>query len=156
MRDALTSKGITSHVGVPVAEVTSAGLTLDSGAAFTFDAVVWTTGAAAPIWLARTGLTLDDRGFVLVDRTLQSTSHQAVFAAGDIASINGNDLPKSGVHAVRQGGPLAEKPAPRLEKPNAAPLHPATSFSQPDRDRRQACRGVSGRPGHPGAAGSGV
>ena len=108
VRDALTSKGITSHVGVPVAEVTSAGLTLDSGAAFTFDAVVWTTGAAAPIWLARTGLTLDDRGFVLVDRTLQSTSHQAVFAAGDIASINGNDLPKSGVHAVRQGGPLAE------------------------------------------------
>ena len=73
-----------------------------------FDAVIFVTQAAAPEWVSRSGLATDDRGFVAVEPTLRSTSHSQVFASGDIASIQGNPVPKSGVFAVRQGRPLAQ------------------------------------------------
>ena len=73
-----------------------------------FDATFWTTGAAALPMLRESGLKTDARGFVLVDACLRSVSHPDVFAAGDSASLEGWDLPKSGVHAVRQGAVLAE------------------------------------------------
>lgn len=71
------------------------------------DTSIIATGAAAPAWLASTGLALDSRGFVRVNNRLQSMSHPFVFAAGDIAAIAGQPRPKAGVYAVRQGMPLA-------------------------------------------------
>lgn len=73
-----------------------------------YDCAVLVTGAAAAGWLAETGLLLDEAGFIRVDRTLQSLSHPGVFACGDIASIDGLKLPKSGVYAVREGPVLAD------------------------------------------------
>ena len=72
------------------------------------DSIIIATGATAPAWLRQTGLALDARGFIRVSQTLQSVSHPEVFAAGDIASIDGFPRPRSGVYAVRQGMPLAE------------------------------------------------
>lgn len=74
---------------------------LANGARLACDAPVVATGAAAPAWLAGSGLALDANGFIATGPTLQSTSHAEVFAAGDVAR------PAGGVHAVRAGPPLA-------------------------------------------------
>ena len=71
------------------------------------DAVVWITGAAAPAWLAHSGLELDDRKFININKYLQSSGDATVFAAGDCATLAGEVYPKSGVYAVRQGPVLA-------------------------------------------------
>ncbi|MDZ7669422.1 MAG: FAD-dependent oxidoreductase, partial [Gammaproteobacteria bacterium] len=63
----------------------------------------WVTGVAAPGWLDRAGLSTDAGGFVRVDRHLRSLSHPQVFAAGDVAALEGQRRAKSGVYAVRQG-----------------------------------------------------
>ena len=74
-----------------------------------FDAVIFVTQASAPKWVSQSGLATDDRGFIAVEPlALRSTSHSQVFASGDIASIQGFPVPKSGVFAVRQGKPLAQ------------------------------------------------
>lgn len=83
-------------------------LRTDAPSKSAFDAMFRVTGASALPLLRESGLQTDARGFVLVDRCLRSVSHPDVFAAGDAASLEGDSLPKSGVHAVRQGVVLAE------------------------------------------------
>jgi selenide, water dikinase len=73
-----------------------------------FDEIFLVTGAAALPLLGESGLRTDARGFVRVDASLRSVSHPDIFAAGDTASLEGADLPKSGVYAVRQAPVLAE------------------------------------------------
>ena len=67
------------------------------------DVVLWVTGVEAPDWLARSGLAVDSHGFVRVRGSLQSVSHDNIFAAGDVAELDGQSRPKSGVYAVREG-----------------------------------------------------
>lgn len=85
------------------------------------DRIIWVTNAGAPDWLAQTGLATDERGFLAVDDTLQSTSHPNVFAAGDIATMIHHPRPKAGVFAVRQGKPLLDNLKRQLQ---GTPLRP--------------------------------
>ncbi|MGE0521648.1 MAG: FAD-dependent oxidoreductase [Variibacter sp.] len=73
-----------------------------------FDILLWAAGVRAADWLARSRLAVDGAGFIAVDRYLQSTSHQGVFAAGDAAGMIESPRAKSGVIAVRQGPVLTE------------------------------------------------
>jgi len=104
----MARRGVEIIIGARVARVDAQTLHLDGGARRDFDEIFWTTEAAPAPWLVQTGLALNERGFLSVSATLQSTSQEGVFAAGDIASIEGQSLPKSGVYAVRQGPVLAE------------------------------------------------
>ena len=70
------------------------------------DLVLWAGGAQAHTLPAASGLACDPAGFVRVDEYLRSTSHPAIFAAGDCASFV-LALPKAGVFAVRMGPALA-------------------------------------------------
>ena len=115
----LEKRGIALHRASRVARVEPGVLHLENGQQLVADYLVWVTTAAAPRWLADSGLSADDDGFVAVDTTLRSVSHERVFAAGDCAAIVGHPRPKSGVHAVRQGPPLAENLRRAL---HAAPL----------------------------------
>jgi len=66
----------------------------------------WAGGPAAPRWLEGCGLALDAKGFIKVDSCLSCIGTEGVFAAGDIIHMTHAPRPKSGVYAVRQGGPL--------------------------------------------------
>ncbi|GJD50485.1 hypothetical protein OPKNFCMD_3227 [Methylobacterium crusticola] len=110
----LEARGIAVATGAPVAAVESGRLILAQGGVLPADEVVWATRAAAPSWLARTGLLLDPEGFVGVDAHLRAWGRDDVFAAGDCAAFAGRPVPKAGVHAVRQGPVLADNIARRL------------------------------------------
>jgi selenide,water dikinase len=103
----LAERRVHVHRGSAVVEVTGGAIRTADGCTHQIDETLWTTQAAAAPWLAESGLAVDEQGFVQVSRTLQSTSHAGVFAAGDIASMVHDPRPKSGVFAVRQGPPLA-------------------------------------------------
>ncbi len=92
------------------------------------DLAIWTTHASAAVWLGDTGLALDGNGFIAVNPCLQSLSHEAVFAVGDVASVADYPRPRSGVFAVRQGIPLARNLIRKLEHRALKPFKPQSAF----------------------------
>ena len=101
-------KGIRVHTGETVCEVMADAVRCESGLVVTCDRTFWVTNASAPSWLKETGLTLTNNGFLAVKDTLQTCSHENIFAAGDVATMANHHRPKAGVFAVRQGPPLYE------------------------------------------------
>ena len=102
----LADRRVRVHARSRIVRVEPESALTDTGERIGFDALIWATGAGAVAWPGKSGLAVDPDGFVLVDETLQSVSHERVFAAGDIATMRGHPRPKSGVYAVRHGPPL--------------------------------------------------
>ena len=94
----------------------------------TYDVVIWAIQAGSPGWLQSTGLQCDSNGFIAVDKHLQSCSHPAVFAAGDIAHFTPQALPKSGVYAVRSGQLLAKNLSNAVQNRALKPYRPQRRF----------------------------
>ena len=107
-------RGIDVHCGVAVDQIAADHLILGDGSTAAVDHALIVTAGSAPGWLAETGLDLDENGFIAVRPTLQSTSHEDVFATGDIANLGFDPRPKAGVFAVRGGKPLARNIRRRL------------------------------------------
>jgi selenide, water dikinase len=120
----LRERGIRVIAGGKAMEVRRDAVLVEGNGLVALDEVFWTTRAAPTAWLADTGLALDSDGFIRVTETLQSVSHPDVFAAGDIASIEGHAPPKSGVYAVRSGPPLARNLRRMLEGKRLVPYKP--------------------------------
>ena len=102
----LAARGVTTRLGKRVVEVMDKQTRLDDGSSLKSDFVFWVTQPAPPKWLQNTGLELNEKGFLRVGPTLECLGRRGVFAAGDVASIEGTPLPKSGVYAVRMAAPL--------------------------------------------------
>jgi selenide,water dikinase len=117
-------RGITVVTGARVTRVEAGILHCEIHGPLPADEILWTTRAAAVPWLAETGLTLDESGFVRVDACLRAEGRQDVFAAGDIAAFGPRDLPKSGVYAVRAGPVLADNIGRTLIGESLRPFRP--------------------------------
>lgn len=93
--------------GIFIAATSDAAFVDESGVGFATgslraDLVVWATGAAPPRVIAESPLPHDRDGFVLVESTLEVRGHRGLFAAGDCATIDGQEwVPRAGVYAVR-------------------------------------------------------
>ncbi|ACK66625.1 pyridine nucleotide-disulfide oxidoreductase family protein [Rippkaea orientalis PCC 8801] len=86
--------------------------------------IFWVTQASAANWIKASGLTTNEKGFILVNNYLQSVSHPHIFAAGDIATINNYPRPKAGVFAVRQGKPLFDNLQRMILRKSLKPYYP--------------------------------
>lgn len=84
---ALDRLGVEICTGVRVTKVPPNAVELNGGETVPVDAVLWTAGVVAAPLARAAGLTVDDRGRVVVDATLASVSHPSVYAVGDAAAI---------------------------------------------------------------------
>jgi selenide,water dikinase len=107
-RAALNAAGVELACGVRALGFADGRVSLSDGSVMDADAALWATGAVGPALLRASGLGCDAAGCVIVDATLASISHPAIFAAGDCAAVRGAARPKAGVWAVRAGPVLAD------------------------------------------------
>ncbi|MGI0492386.1 FAD-dependent oxidoreductase [Alkalinema pantanalense CENA528] len=128
LQQLLQARQIQLHLNETVTTAIAPHVICASGLTVTCDASLWVTQATAPAWLKTTGLELDDRGFIAVNAALQSLSHPAIFAAGDIASLVDQPCPKAGVFAVRQGTPLLRNLRHALQGQPLQEYHPQTRY----------------------------
>ncbi|MFO8231056.1 MAG: FAD-dependent oxidoreductase [Longimonas sp.] len=107
--DLFSRQGGRLHTGARVQHRTPTHAVLDNGTRLPCTQLVWATGSVGPPLWQRTPFSCTDQGFVKVVDSLQIPSAPRVFAAGDCAAVDGYaDLPRIGVHAVKQGPLLAE------------------------------------------------
>ena len=99
------SRDIEVHFNFKVAQVTEHSLISNRSQplSLSIDEVIWCTAASPAIWPEKAGLAITDQGFIAIDDHLRSTSHNEIFAVGDVATQVANPRPKAGVFAVRQG-----------------------------------------------------
>jgi selenide, water dikinase len=124
----LAERGVALQTGRAVEQLGARELVLNDGTTVSTDLVLWATGATAPPLLTSLGLPTDERGFLLTDRTLKSTADVPVFAVGDSGTIRGENLPKAGVYAVRQGPILWDNLQRLLEGDPLRPYRPQRRF----------------------------
>jgi selenide,water dikinase len=117
----LGARNVAVHTNARAERVDPGRLHCTGGLVLDAELIVWATSAAAAPWIRASGLAVDHKGFIAVDRHLESTSHKGIFGSGDIASLIGGQLPKSGVFAVRKGPVLAHNLRASLR---GAPLQP--------------------------------
>lgn len=133
-RRSLEDQGVELRFGPSYAGAGGGFARFDGGPPIAVDLVVVATGARPPAWLQaaalRDSVTLAPDGGLAVRSDLRSTSHPAVFAAGDCAGFVDQRVPRSGVHALRQGPVLAENLASALAQ---VPVSAARSEALPAR-----------------------
>ncbi|MER7172660.1 NAD(P)/FAD-dependent oxidoreductase [Streptomyces mesophilus] len=101
LRAALDRLGIEVRAGAELAKVLPGAVELAGGESLAADAVLWVGGTRAAPLAAAAGLDVDERGRIVTDRSLRSTSHPDVYAIGDAAAVRqGYGV----MHGTCQGG----------------------------------------------------
>ena len=115
----LAARGVELRFGVRYAGADGGCARFEDVQPVSADLVIVATGARPPGWLAaaarRQAVAVAADGGLAIRSDLRSTSHAAIFAAGDCASFVDQSVPKSGVHALRQGTVLAGNVVAALE-----------------------------------------
>jgi NADH dehydrogenase FAD-containing subunit len=97
----------------------------EDGAAFPFDACLWTGGFCVPSLAREAGIIVNERDQVLVDPFLRSVSHPEIYAVGDAAhpvENPGAPLRMAAVTAVVMGAHAADCLAAELKGRTPRPL----------------------------------
>jgi NADH dehydrogenase len=104
---ALRNSGIETRLGITIAALDEAGVTLSDGARIESETVIWAAGLRAAPLTAQIPGARDDLGRLLVDRDLRVPNAPGVFATGDACKAACDDLGNyalmSGQHAARLG-----------------------------------------------------
>lgn len=124
----LSERDVSVSTGLTVIKASKFGVTCTDGIEIELDHMFWVTAAQPASWPRESGLDVDQKGFIHVDETLRSRSHDTVFAVGDIAQMDFAPREKAGVFAVRQGPAVSDNLRRALRGEPLKPFKPQRNF----------------------------
>jgi NADH dehydrogenase len=124
--DRLRERGIEIRTETKLVSIEDGLVRLSDGSLIAAGTIVWTAGVRASPLASASGLPVDGRGRVRVDRALRVQGIEGLWAAGDVAAVPDLDdpsgsSPPTAQHALRQAKRLAENIAADLD---GRPLQP--------------------------------
>lgn len=128
LRKLLARRGIAVQTNSRVVDVVDQTVLTENGNSLPADCVVWATGATGPPLLSELGLPTDQRGFLQIRSTLQTTADLPIFAVGDSGTMTESPSPKAGVYAVRQAPILWKNLLATLKQQPLTEFAPQTDF----------------------------
>ncbi|TWT49061.1 NADH dehydrogenase-like protein YjlD [Thalassoglobus neptunius] len=128
VRKELEQRQVRLATGHRVREISIGALHLENDRTIGNNLAILASGAAAPSLLCQLELPQDERGFLLTEESLQSTSEEPIFAVGDSGSIQKKSVPKAGVYAVRQGPLLWDNLQRLLKEDSLKKFSPQENF----------------------------
>lgn len=109
VKDFLVGKKIQVMLKTQVIAIHEKYIMTRSGEKIAYDKLIWAGGVAADPFYRESGLRVDEKGFMLVNSSLQSLSYPFIFGAGDcIAFADYDYVTKVGVYAIREAPILVE------------------------------------------------
>jgi NADH dehydrogenase FAD-containing subunit len=94
-----------------------------------YDKIIWLTGPKASNLFKESHLQTNDKGFLVVNNSLQSIDYANIFGAGDCVTLLGfPSLPKNGVYAIRQAPILYENMLRYLKGQTVRDFKPQKNF----------------------------
>jgi len=125
--DRLRDRGIEVRTGTRLDAIEDGVVRLSDGSSIAAETVVWTAGVRPSPLPSESGLPVDERGRVRVDRALRVEGLEGIWAAGDVAAVPDADdptglSPPTAQHALRQAKRLAANIAAELDGRLAEPF----------------------------------
>jgi NADH dehydrogenase len=121
----LARRGVKVRTGTPVKRIEPDSVELPDGSRIEARTIVLAAGVAVNPLLASFPVEKDQRGRILTDATMRSTSHPNVWAIGDCATIpdpEGKPYPPLAQHALREARVLARNLVATLRGGPAEPF----------------------------------
>ncbi|GAB2667590.1 NAD(P)/FAD-dependent oxidoreductase [Nocardia goodfellowii] len=87
LNKALDRLGIVREIGRAITKVLPDAVELAGGELIPADLTLWTTGVRVSPLATESGIETDAHGLIVVDPTLRSVSHPAIYAVGDAAAV---------------------------------------------------------------------
>jgi NADH dehydrogenase len=125
--DRLRERGIEIRTSTRLERAGEGVVQLDDGDAVPSETLVWTAGVRPSPLATVSGLPVDDRGRIRVDRALRVVGVEDAWAGGDVAAVPDRDTP-TGVspptaqHALRQAKVIATNVAATLQGGSLRPF----------------------------------
>jgi NADH dehydrogenase FAD-containing subunit len=126
--ESLRRKGIRIIEGNTVKAFENSTAVLSNGERLPFSVAFLSVGIRPAPVFRNSGLATVEDGSLLVNAQLQSISHPGVFGGGDCIHLDGNPLPKVGVHAVKEGRLLRNNLISALEGTQLASYKPQRHY----------------------------
>jgi NADH:ubiquinone reductase (H+-translocating) len=125
--DRLRDRGIEVRTRTRLDAIEDGVVRLSDGSSIAAETVVWTAGVRPSPLPSESGLPVDERGRVRVDRALRVEGLEGIWAAGDVAAVPDADdpnglSPPTAQHALRQAKRLAANIAAELDGRPAEPF----------------------------------
>jgi len=127
-RSSLTARGIHILQDVAVLRLQAGRAELEDGRSIPYDLALVATGVRPSSLFGDSGMPTGRDGGLLVNRYLQSVAHPDIFGGGDCVSLEGAELRRVGVYAVRQNPILYHNLMAALEDRELRPFRPGGAF----------------------------